>query len=249
MPVEWSRGRSTASCGEQALVEDPREHLRQCGAEARAARRAGRQDEAVRVERDRRRHHAGHPPAGLERADEQLGLAEHAVQVDVVAGQEVPRPEPQARRDDAGVPVPVDDGEVRRVLVRPAAVERRGEHPGERQRAVGRGGVAERGQGGQRVDELREPAARLDADARVGRLDGLEPDDLVGGQVVRRHEAVALLHQREQRRRPSCLRRTSAAPSSATTSSARTRPGCSRRSPSSSSGRRARRSARPPASS
>ena len=184
--------------GEQALVEDPREDLCQCGAEARSSGRAGRDDEPVPVERDRRRHHAGHPPSGRERPDEQIGLAQHAVQVDVVSGQEVPGPEPQARGDDAGVPVPVDDGEVGRVLVRPAAVERGGEDAGEGQGAVGGGGIAERGKGGQRVDELREPAPRLDADARVGRLDRLEPLDLVGGQVVRRHEAATLLHQREQ---------------------------------------------------
>ena len=51
----------------------------------------------------RRRHHALHPLAGLERADEEVGLAEHAVQVHLEVRQEVARAEAEARRQGAGV--------------------------------------------------------------------------------------------------------------------------------------------------
>ena len=43
-----------------------------------------------------RRHHARHPSARLELAAEQVGLAEHAVQVEVEAGEEVARAEAKA---------------------------------------------------------------------------------------------------------------------------------------------------------
>ena len=49
LPVEWSRGRSTASC-EALLVQDPRQHLREGGAKARPAGRPGSDEEPIAVE-------------------------------------------------------------------------------------------------------------------------------------------------------------------------------------------------------
>ena len=86
-----------------------------CAAGSRRPRRPRAAGRPVRVERDGRRHHARHPGAGLELAAKQVGLAEHAVQVQVEAGEEVPRAEPEARREHADVPVRVDDGQVRGV--------------------------------------------------------------------------------------------------------------------------------------
>src|SRR5205823_14312368 len=65
-----------------AFVEDRPEHTDERGPQARAARRADGQLAAF-AEDDRRRHHAGHPLAWLQRAPDQVGLAEHAVQVQV----------------------------------------------------------------------------------------------------------------------------------------------------------------------
>ena len=81
--------------------------------------------------------------AGLERAEEQVGLAEHAVQVQVEAGQPVARAEAEARREDAGVALGVDRDEVRRVRLGPGcAVERGDERRGRALRAAGRAGAA-----------------------------------------------------------------------------------------------------------
>ena len=80
----------------------------------------------VTVERQRGRHHALHPRAGLEVPDEQVALAHHAVQVQVEAGQEVARAEAQARGEDDGVPLRVDRDEVGRVRLRLVDVRREG---------------------------------------------------------------------------------------------------------------------------
>ena len=56
---------------------------------------------------------------------EQVGLAEHAVQMEVEAGHEVARAEPEARREDAGVSVRVEGGDVRRAVLRGELVEQR----------------------------------------------------------------------------------------------------------------------------
>ena len=73
----------------ETLVEDPGGDADERGAQPGAAGRADREREAVAVDRDARRHHALHPRAWLERDAVQVDLAEHAVQVQVVAGQEV----------------------------------------------------------------------------------------------------------------------------------------------------------------
>ena len=72
------------------------------------------------------------------------------------AREEVTRAEPEARREDAGIPVPVDDDEVRRVadLLALAAVGRRIEHPREGEGALGRRHSAQRGERRKRRDEL-----------------------------------------------------------------------------------------------
>ena len=75
--------------GREALVEDPGDRLEQRASEPRPAGGAGRELEAGAVEDDHRRHHARHPLAGNERSLQQVGLAEHAVQVQIETGQEV----------------------------------------------------------------------------------------------------------------------------------------------------------------
>ena len=141
LDVARSRPRNAAAAGRplpgiQALVQDSAQHLDERRAKARPTGGPGRDCEAVVVEDEGRGHHALHPRAGLERAHVEVDLAEHAVQVDVQARKEVARAEPEARREDAGVPVPVDCDEVRRVadLLALAAVGRRIEHPRERER-------------------------------------------------------------------------------------------------------------------
>ena len=183
----------------EALVQDPREHLRERRPEPGAPGGAGGEHEPLAVERDGRRHHARHALAGIERPDEQVGLPEHAVQVDVVARKEVARAEPEAGREDASAPGRVDGAEVGRVLVGSPAVERCCEQAREDEGAAGRRHAVQAGEGRQRVGELREPTARLDADAGVGHLGRLGPLDAVRGQVLGRDEAGALLHQLEQR--------------------------------------------------
>ena len=180
---------------QEPLVEDAREHLRERRPQARSPRRAGREHEPVTVDGDRGGHHALHPLPGLERPDEQVGFAEHAVQVHVVARQEVPRAQPEAGGEHAGVARAVDHAEVRRVLVRPPAEGRGGKDPREGERPLARVHAAERGKNLEGVDEVREPASRLDAHARVVRLHRREPLHTVGSQVAGGDEAVAFLHQ------------------------------------------------------
>jgi len=142
--------------GSQALVQDSAQHLDESRAKARATGRPGRDCEALVVEDEGGGHHALHPRAGLERANLEVDLAEHAVQVDVQARKEVTRAEPEACREDAGIPVPVHYDEVRRVadLFALAAVGRRIEHPREREDALGRLHSAQRGERRKRRDEM-----------------------------------------------------------------------------------------------
>ena len=69
----------------ETLVQDPCKSLDERGAEASTPGSPAGQDRAVVVKDDRRRHHAFHPCARLERVHEQVRLAEHAVQMDVEA--------------------------------------------------------------------------------------------------------------------------------------------------------------------
>ena len=83
------------------------------------------------------------------------------------------------------------------MLVGPAAVERRRQHARERKRPLGRGGAAQRRQQDENVHELCKPAARLNAEARIGSLGRRQPLDSVGGEVIGRYEPAALLHELE----------------------------------------------------
>ncbi len=124
--ARWARGRSTACCGAESLVEDSGRDAHERGAKPGPAGRADREQEAVSIERDARRHHALHPVTGLHRPVQQVDLAEHAVQVEVEAGELVAGAEAEARRQHACVAVPVDGDEVRRVRLGPGRViERR----------------------------------------------------------------------------------------------------------------------------
>jgi hypothetical protein len=69
----------------EPFVEDPRRHGDESAAQPRAAGGAEREHEPRIVEHDGRRHHARHAFARLERAEEQVDLAEHAVQMQVEA--------------------------------------------------------------------------------------------------------------------------------------------------------------------
>ncbi len=111
----------------QPLVEDAGADGDERGPEPGAARRADRKREPVRVERERRRHHALHPLTRLERAHEQVLFAEHAVQMQVETREEVTGAEAEARRQDNGAAPRVDGHEVRRVPVPVTPRERRRE--------------------------------------------------------------------------------------------------------------------------
>ena len=97
----------------------------------------------VSVERKQRRHHALHPRSpGSSAPRKQVGLAEHAVQVQIEAREEVARAETEARRDDARVAVAVDDRDVRRVAVhvrRRSRTRRRAPAPARSRRALADG--------------------------------------------------------------------------------------------------------------
>jgi hypothetical protein len=185
--------------GGEALVQDSREDLREGGPKPRASGGAGGEHEPAVVEGDRRGHHALHPLPGLERPDQQVGLAEHAVQVEVVAREEVAGAQTEAGRDHTGAAGGVGDTQIRRVLVGTTAEERRRENAGEGKGTVGGSCAAKWGQGNERVHELREAGAGLHAHPRVQGLGRLKPFDAVRGQVLGRHEPVAGLHQLEQR--------------------------------------------------
>ncbi len=84
------------------------------------------------------------------------------------------------------------------MLVGPAAERRRGKGAGEHERPLRGIRAAERREGPQRVDEVREPAPRLDVDACVRRLDWGQPLDPVGSEIVGSHETLPLLHELQQ---------------------------------------------------
>jgi hypothetical protein len=66
--------------GAQAFVEEAGNDLDEGAPKPRPAGGADRQGQPVGVGADCRRHHARHPLSGLELADKEVGLAEHAVQ-------------------------------------------------------------------------------------------------------------------------------------------------------------------------
>jgi hypothetical protein len=109
----------TIDCGLrlETLVEDPRDDLEQRTPQPRAPGGAGREHDSVRVQCERRRHHARHPVARRELIRDQIDLAEHAVQVQVEPGNEVAGAEPEAGRERAGIALVVDDGGVRRPVL------------------------------------------------------------------------------------------------------------------------------------
>jgi hypothetical protein len=69
----------------QALVEDCGHDLQESAPQAGAAGCASRQCNSISIEGDGGSHHARHPLTGLQRDCHQVGLAEHAVQVQVEA--------------------------------------------------------------------------------------------------------------------------------------------------------------------
>ena len=97
------------------LVQYPCRRLDQRTAKTRPAGRSDRQLQGVLAEDDGRRHHAAHPLPRLQRSAEEVGLAEHAVQVQVEPGHEVAGAETEAGGQDASVPLTVDGGDVGRV--------------------------------------------------------------------------------------------------------------------------------------
>ena len=99
----------------EPFVEHPCCDLDQRASKARSTGGADRQLQAVVSQDDTRSHHAAHPLTRLERPAEEIGLAQHAVQVQVETGNVVARAEPEAGGQDAGVSLGVDDGDVRRV--------------------------------------------------------------------------------------------------------------------------------------
>src|SRR6476469_7569970 len=74
----------------EAFVEDAGDDTEECGPETRASGGATHERQPVTVEREQRRHHALHPGSRLEPAAQQVGFAQHAVEVQVEAGDEVP---------------------------------------------------------------------------------------------------------------------------------------------------------------
>src|SRR5260221_13387006 len=65
----------------ETLVEDRSGDADERGSEAGPTGRTDRERGALVVDSEARGHHALHPAAGLQWADEQVDLAEHAVQV------------------------------------------------------------------------------------------------------------------------------------------------------------------------
>ena len=160
----------------EPLVEDPGDDQEQRAPQSRAAGGAGREHDPVPVECQRRRHHARHPVSWLEALGEEIGLAEHAVQVQVEPGQEVARTEPEARREDARVPLVVDHGDVRRAVLRRKLVQQR---PDECERALRLLEPAKLGQARHRGGELGQPRSRTQPVAAELELDGIGPASLV----------------------------------------------------------------------
>jgi hypothetical protein len=93
----------------EAFVEDAGDDAQECGPETRASGRATHERQPVVVERQQRRHHALHPGSRLESTAQQVGFAEHAVEVQVEAGDEVSGAESETRRESACIAVSVHD--------------------------------------------------------------------------------------------------------------------------------------------
>ncbi len=104
-PARWNRGRTIASTGLELFVQDSGGDADERGPEPRPAGRADGQSDPLGADGQARRHHALHPLAGPERRSVQVDLSEHAVQVQVEAGDEVAGPESEARREDARISV------------------------------------------------------------------------------------------------------------------------------------------------
>ena len=124
----------------EPFVQDSGGDLDEGAAEPRAPGRAERKDEPLVVEGEARRHHAAHPLAGLERPANQVGLAQHAVQMQIESRQEIAGAQAEARRQHAGAPFGIDGGQSRGVTVaRGATIE----HLDEQERPLSRGQTGE----------------------------------------------------------------------------------------------------------
>ena len=137
---------------------------------------------------------------------QQVCLAEHAVQVQIAAGQEVARAETEARRDDARVSVAVDHGDVRRVTVR---LDGAREDVDERQHPLGLVETLQMGETRDRLGHARQTSARRDAPRAVGDLHRIVPARLVRREVCRSEQSAALRRECKQlfRERASVERR------------------------------------------
>ena len=125
-----------------------------------------------------------------ERLPDEVGLAEHAVQVQVEAGQQVARAKAEARREHARVAVRVDDGEVRRVPV--------GHEPGVERREQRRRAPADRT--ARASPDAREALTRQDAPPREGDLDRVATTGCVRLEVAAGEHAAALADERQHSR-------------------------------------------------
>ena len=185
----------------EALVEDPGEHARRAPCAAASRRRP--RPRATRPSPSSASVGAimlSIRSPGASGPREEVGLAEHAVQVQVEPGQEVARAEAEARREHA-----------RRALARRrrrgSSCGRRAARPvervDEREHALAsRASPRRRGSRSSVSAMPGEPAARQHLAPRVATpRRGSRPDRLVRGEVVARDEPAALLDEREQRLR------------------------------------------------
>src|SRR5439155_5043387 len=101
--------------GRQPLVEDPRYDAEQRGPQPRAAGGTRCERQPAPIDCERRRHHALHPLARVELTSNQVGLAEHAVEMEIEVRKEVTRAETEAGGEHTRISVTVDDADVRRV--------------------------------------------------------------------------------------------------------------------------------------
>ena len=141
----------------QPLVEHAREHPDERRADTGAARGA-----AASTGPPRRRRawggHALHALARDERPADEVGLTEHAVELEVEARKPVARAEPERRGQDADVARRVGGDDVRGVAVRSGPAASASSASGRRAGVSPRAAAAARG-----VGRHREPAARDDA--------------------------------------------------------------------------------------
>ena len=193
----WRRGRSTASCGARPSSSIP---ASTCTSALR--RRVPPAAPAAKARPSPSSASVGDIMlpircAGPERLADQVGLAEHAVQVQVEPGQPVARAEPEAGREHAGVAL--RRRRVTRLVVSPVAVRpverarraRRRASPGDRPRSRGR-----------RSRQSASGASPARVSTRVpayGTSTGSDQTASYAGEVVARDEAAALVHQLEQR--------------------------------------------------